>query len=448
MGHSMPMERRTVGLALLATTILIGTATIAPAQTLDLTEAKARFQAAVADTARAEPSEVATGLFAVDATNPRQTWRMNGSRREVLVLSWMSKSKLLATFPNQTEQSLAPGVSGAAVPGRDIWVTVVPELRDFCAGFPLTGNALQERLKQYLGLNSEWNYHGLTELWVSPNDLFRPCVDPEVEDGQCNIPGGPVPSAGRGADPAYQDWYNKLEAVSYGESGAPWTRLGYTYDWGNPTGEVGASEYVIAPGAPVVLNTIASPDLYCRPAGITDVVLTVGNNAAPTPAPAGFTLVGQWDVDGGGSTGTDGSTGHYMAGLYIKKGPAQGPLVKSLFLTASNDAKPRPVDLGGNSSKVPYQNLGFWDVDGGGSVGTDGLPGHYAMGLFKRSAPQPSRCYLTDVRTTASNDALPRSAGPDYRLVGYWDADGGGARGTDGSTGHYMVGLYTQTTCR
>jgi len=42
----------------------------------------------------------------------------------------------------------------------------------------------------------------------------------------------------------------------------PWTRLGYTYDWGNPCHEVGLSEFVIKKDAEVIVEDIETVEEY------------------------------------------------------------------------------------------------------------------------------------------------------------------------------------------
>jgi hypothetical protein len=61
-----------------------------------------------------------------------------------------------------------------------------------------------------------------------------------------------------------------------------------------------------------------------------------------------------------------------------------------------------------------------------------------------KPTPSPSaiNC-ITDIQLIASNSSKPPSV-PGYGLIGYWDVDGGGARGTYGSTGAYMTGLYVK----
>jgi len=47
--------------------------------------------------------------------------------------------------------------------------------------------------------------------------------------------------------------------------GYPWTRLGYTYDWGNPDSEVGLSEFVITAGATIKIENVYETAAYCTP---------------------------------------------------------------------------------------------------------------------------------------------------------------------------------------
>ena len=45
---------------------------------------------------------------------------------------------------------------------------------------------------------------------------------------------------------------------------APWTRLGYTYDWGESSNHVGLSEFVLAKGASLEVDAVTPVDDYCR----------------------------------------------------------------------------------------------------------------------------------------------------------------------------------------
>ncbi len=225
----------------------------------------AAFQAAIKDASVAEPSEIVSDLFAINRYNTALEWQDPETFDKVKVISWMSAGKLGATFPDVAVDSLQPGQTGTAPTTRDIWVSAVPQLKAFCASTGLTGDALQLRLKQYLGLNYTWTYYALAEMWVNPDDLYRPCGDPQIGDSTCALPGTMEGYYGTQPSDAYKTWFDDTEKGSYTPDGAPWTRLGYTYDWGTDVEpHKGGSEYLIARRAPVTLVSLNQPDDYCK----------------------------------------------------------------------------------------------------------------------------------------------------------------------------------------
>ena len=48
----------------------------------------------------------------------------------------------------------------------------------------------------------------------------------------------------------FKNWFDK-EKVSRSKDAGPWTRLGYTYDWGNPNSKYGLSEFIVKDGAEI-----------------------------------------------------------------------------------------------------------------------------------------------------------------------------------------------------
>ena len=110
------------------------------------------------------------------------------------------------------------------------------------------------RLKQLLGLPPDAVKSRFVKIWVYPYDLFRPSPDPEITDLEAELT---FPeSKFLNVSNEYIKWFNEPEAGSYGQSGYPWTRLGYTYDWVNPDSEVGLSEFVINKGSIIEVKTI------------------------------------------------------------------------------------------------------------------------------------------------------------------------------------------------
>lgn len=144
----------------------------------------------------------------------------------------------------------------------DTWVTVAPEMKTFCQGLHLRGDALDVRLAQRLGLPPDTRHERFVEYWVRPDDLFRPCPDPEITDQDCER-SRPRPSSRVAVSDEHTAWMDSVHATSYGENGYPWTRLGYTYDWNPETPETGPSEYVIPKGSTVEVHANIETTEYC-----------------------------------------------------------------------------------------------------------------------------------------------------------------------------------------
>lgn len=153
--------------------------------------------------------------------------------------------------------------------GRETWVTAVPELRNFCRDFqPSAEEPLILRLEQLLGLPPMVGKTRVVELWVDPDDLFRPTPDDQITDtvAQLTVP----PPSAFDSEEDYEfarDWYNsQLAGQRYDDpkQGYPWTRLGYTFDWGNSESEVGLSEFVIKAKSPAKVERVSSTEEYCQ----------------------------------------------------------------------------------------------------------------------------------------------------------------------------------------
>jgi len=214
---------------------------------------EARYRAAIQDARTAEPSEITTALTPLVPHNDTLVWRTVGdSARQVLVVTWGGSG----TLP-----SAAAGDTVTA--DQDVWVTAVPQIRQFCQALNRRGDALRLRLAQRLGLPPDADYDRFVELWVRPRDLVRPCPDPEVTDRECELR-PPTPEAHVQISDVHQEWFQKLKETSYGPDGYPFTGLGYTYDWDPTTDEVGPSEFVLRPGETATVNATYGTDEYCR----------------------------------------------------------------------------------------------------------------------------------------------------------------------------------------
>jgi hypothetical protein len=161
---------------------------------------------------------------------------------------------------------------GSVIAAADYtWVTVEPHLQQFCSAFVRDYKpneaALTRRLEQRLGLSPASSKAYFVRLRLEHPDsgvVFRPCGDPTPSGGHCSV-GLPAKASAE-----YQQWLLNQYYVSYGRSlisEAPWTSLGYTFDWAphRPSGyeRFGESEFVIRKGAAIEIKDVVTTMQYC-----------------------------------------------------------------------------------------------------------------------------------------------------------------------------------------
>lgn len=215
------------------------------------------FRAAVRDAQNPEPGEIYRNLTRIQG-NPNLIDTTIDGAWYVLVASWKEKSSY---YPDKGTYNTG---------NYDIWVTVAPQIQERCRDYRRFFNSAVEtemRLRQLLGLQPQSGQKFFLELWVRPDDLFRPCPDNETNDTECDL------SLPRNVDSTYRLWFNNLRAVQYvdcsdtlfGNAGYPWTQLGYTYDWNpeNPS-HVGLSEFVVRRNATVWVRGKVPTEEYCK----------------------------------------------------------------------------------------------------------------------------------------------------------------------------------------
>lgn len=198
------------------------------------------------------------------------------------------------------------------------------------------------------------------------------------------------------------------------------------------------------------------------------IEMIASNQTSPPSMRGIYGTVGYWDVDDW--TGNDGtglgrlyeglgthqiSPNHQGGGDMASLGVDMSNLHKitDLNIHASNDSV-RSVRYellqrhqGGdvvftNSSSTEYI-VGIWDVDGGGGYGNDRSSGSYAMTLSATLGTRSADRKLVNLFLIASNRKSP-TLKEGYEIIGYWDVDKGGARGTDDSSGSYMMTLLAK----
>lgn len=218
------------------------------------------------DTARdATPDKVSKNLIAVIPGEPDLAWDSGGTR--VLMETWADDK----FYPTRK-----PGDVITVRAGHPIWVSSPPELKTWVAGHAFPESDLALRLKQMLGMPPEADKTYFAEFWVNPADLLRPSPDPEITDHEAELdfPVNPFISI----SDTYKTWFNNLRSISYTTDDAhPWTRLGYTYDWGNKYNHAAISEFIIWDGAQVEINAVTPTADY---AAISPTVIDLGTDSA------------------------------------------------------------------------------------------------------------------------------------------------------------------------
>ncbi len=198
-----------------------------------------KYQNAINDAMIADQNEISNQLIAITENNSYLTWNGTENDKKVLVVTWTK-------HPNRFPENF----TGTNTWG-EIWVTVVPEIEDWFKTNYSSKSDVVFRAEQLIGLPKNSAYTHFVELWVKPTDLWRPSPDNEVTDNSAQLD-FPV-----SIDSSYQTWYNDNIIYSYYPKRYPWTRLGYTYDWGSETSEIGLSEFVIKKNAQITVNKVS-----------------------------------------------------------------------------------------------------------------------------------------------------------------------------------------------
>ncbi|MEI6090569.1 MAG: hypothetical protein WCR42_08975 [bacterium] len=242
--------KKYLSLSIIAIAIMLFSGcTDSPTDNKDTTTLEEKYQSAIVDAMIADSNEISHSLIPVVLWNSDLYWQRFEDTTYVLAL-------ILTKYP-----SSYPVDQTVATSWGDTWVSVVPELHDFFKNYQFsTDSALQLRLQQLLGLPATSGSQYLVEAWVKPENLFRPAPNYAISDTVADLY---FPS---GINPEYIIWFNNNIITSYypekGKTKYPWTRLGYTYDWGNPMHEEGLSEFVLRKNSQVIVKSVKTPREY------------------------------------------------------------------------------------------------------------------------------------------------------------------------------------------
>jgi hypothetical protein len=204
------------------------------------------YQNAIEDAMVAKPSEIFSGLTSIVETNHNLNWTGDSGNESVLVVTF---TKYASSYPVGETVNVTWG---------DTWVTVAPEIKTYFKTHVDSNVNVTLRALQLLGLppNSFNTY--FVEMWVNPQTLFRPTPDNEINGttAQLTFPDSTTPD--------YKTWFNNNIVYSYFPERYPWTRLGYTYDWGNSESHFGLSEFVIKQNSLVTVESVTKTLEYLQ----------------------------------------------------------------------------------------------------------------------------------------------------------------------------------------
>lgn len=219
------------------------------------------YSSASYDARTVTPAKISRNLVPITSDNRDLIWENGIPGSRVLMLSWIKTSDA-KYYDGTIDPACAPASANCTLKA-DLWVTAAPEMKNFFLG--MTPPPL--RIAQLLGVPPEYaaEERSMVELWVAPADMFRPCPDPEITDQECEtaFPADQfrtftstelvraTEGPGWNVFMNYTGWFNNRKTYIYNNarnypasSPYPWTRLGYTYDWGS-TSHIGLSEFVV-----------------------------------------------------------------------------------------------------------------------------------------------------------------------------------------------------------
>ncbi|MFA7360515.1 MAG: hypothetical protein WC139_05700 [Candidatus Kapaibacterium sp.] len=196
-----------------------------------------QFRNAITDASKPlTKSGIDTTLTPIINSNTQLQW----DQANVLCVTWTSTTY----FDDKIDSTI--------ITASDMWITVVPIAKVMMGHFVFETVNPELRMKQLLGMWPDKPRTRFVEVWADTNTMFRPCPDPEIWDCKCDTIFPANVSA------AHMQWFNNEIINKYGPDGYPWTRQGYTYDWGGRT-KFGLSEFVIKKGVPVKIKSVTTP---------------------------------------------------------------------------------------------------------------------------------------------------------------------------------------------
>ena len=191
-----------------------------------------KYEAAIADAAEAKQEEIYP-LVTITPESDGITWDRDSTR--VLVITFHDRPDIYDT--------------DTLVMSQEVWVVSEKELYSWYKSNNAGVKDWDVRFKQLLGIRASAKYTHFSALWVKPIDLVRPAYQTDVKLDSMTLK----------FDESFDDytydkefklsfkrWFDDSRAKAYvKKTGYPWTRLGYTYDWGAEDKKYGLTEFLI-----------------------------------------------------------------------------------------------------------------------------------------------------------------------------------------------------------
>lgn len=164
-------------------------------------ELPAAYLAAVADAETAGPDQMAPSLVALTPGAANVVFNADGTAAEMVTLTdWTG---------------YAANVGAPMELTREVWLTPVPELQDFCRSYVAAGGTDPSlRSLQYMGMPPRAKPVTMVTMMVPLAGMFRPTPDPQIDDTTAVYDDGTV----QPADPAYPnhaDWFRLQKALTW-----------------------------------------------------------------------------------------------------------------------------------------------------------------------------------------------------------------------------------------
>ncbi|NCB99604.1 MAG: hypothetical protein EOM34_02870 [Clostridia bacterium] len=133
-----------------------------------------------------------------------------------------------------------------------VWVTSAKEMQDWYKENQDGVDNWTLRLEELIGLPFYGEYTSMTAMWVKPEDMFRPAYQTDITKDEMASTFEDIDE--ESFDQEYKAWFDDNIISSYFDSSAPWTRLGYTYDWADNGTEKGLCEFIVNQDSTVTIE--------------------------------------------------------------------------------------------------------------------------------------------------------------------------------------------------